>query len=298
MKTLYQGLISAAMRKYGIPLWLEPYLYKYAKNTDVSTIKQAISFINVRRKKGEVTGKYVKLPNGVIFDIRAVVHILNQFYYGVDATAKISEKWSKEYTDYDHANFTTHFKKVAAERVKHARALRNMIEGLGYKIEKPSREIAAVFSRIAGLDEWADRLIVTEIILRDAYSRPFGFIFYKVFYPVSPEFMRSLGKIFTSVDTQGGWAEGEIERVLNMGALTSEHVLALSEEILSLVYSSIQVEMPLAKKAHIEPEAMLLRDISVAYPLHTLADLGVKIDVDKEVQKVVKISKKGTKKSR
>ena len=292
MKTIYEGLISAAMKRYGVPDWIAPYIYKYAKQSDMFTIKRAINFINVRRKRGVLTSRQVKLPNGVTFDIKAVSHILNQFYYGVEAEARISERWSKEYTDYDHANFTKHYRELAATRKKHARALKNMIEGLGHKIEEPSRGIKRVFDTIASLDEWPDRLITTGIILRDSYSRPFGFIFYKVFYPVSPEFMRSLGKLFANRGEEGSWAESEIHKVVGEGALTSEHIVGLAEKILTEIYGSIDSEMPLAKKAKIEPEAKLLRDISIAYPLHTLKELGVELDVDKEMKRIALQGKK------
>lgn len=293
MKTLYEGLISVAMKRYGVPDWIAPYIYRYAKQSDMFTIKRAINFINVRRKKGVLTSRQVKLPNGVTFDIKAVSHILNQFYYGVETEARISEKWSKEYTDYDHANFTKHYRELAAMREKHARALKNMIGGLGHRIEKPNRGIERVFDTIASLEEWPDRLITTEIILRDSYSRPFGFIFYKVFYPVSPEFMRSLGKLFTNRGEEGSWAEKEINKVVGEGALTSEHIIDLAERILTEIYRSIDSELPLARKAKIEQEAKLLRDISIAYPLHTLKELGVELDINKEMKKIAKQGKKG-----
>ncbi len=292
MKTPYEGLISVAMKRYGVPDWVAPYIYKYAKRSDLFTIKRAISFINVRRKKGVLTGRQVRLPNGVTFDIDTVSHILNQFYYGVDTEARISERWAAEYTDYDHANFTKHYKELAALRTKHARALKNMVEGLGHKIDKPSRGIERVFNTIAELDEWPDRLIATEIILRDSYSRPFGFIFYKVFYPVSPEFMRSLGKLFTKKDDGGNWAEEEIRKVVGEMALTSEHIIDLAERILAEIYRSIDSEMPLARRSKVEAETMLLRDISIAYPLHTLKELGVELDIDAEMKKIAKIGKR------
>jgi hypothetical protein len=288
---LYDSLVSTAMKRYGVPDWLRPYIYRYARESNIDTIKHAISFINVRRKKGEVTGRHVKLPNGVVFDIKAVIHILDQFYYGVETTARIAGRWSGEATDYDHASFAKHFKRVAQERGKHARALKNMIEGLGHKVGKPTKEIEAVFDGIAKLEEWPDRLIATEVIIRDAYSRPFGFIFYKVFYPVSPEFMRSLGKLFMSQESEDRWAEDEIRRVVGIGALTSEHVISLAESILGSIYRSIETEMRIAKKAGIEPEAKLLRDVSIAYPLHTLQELGVQLDVDKEMKKATRIKK-------
>ncbi len=292
MGILYDSLISAAMKRYGVPEWLKPYIYKYAKGSDLETIKRAINFINVRRKKGQITGKQVTLPNGVVFDIKAVIHILNQFHYGTEREAEIATAWSKEQTDYDHANFTKHFRNVAETREKHSRALKNLVEGLGYKTGGPTKEITKVFDTLAGLDEWPDRLIATEVIIKDSYSKPFGFIFYKVFYPVSPEFMRSLGKAFVPKDVQEDWAIGEIKRVIGIGALTQEHVLDLAERMLALIYRSLEAERILAKKAGIEREALLLRDISVAYPLHSLQELGIGLDVDKEMKRIGTLAKR------
>ena len=292
MGLLYESLINAAMKRYGVPEWITPYVYRYAKQSDIFTIKRAISFINVRRKKGELTGKHVRLPNGVTFEVKAVSHILNQFYYGLEAEARIARKWSEEHTDYDMAGFAKRFKELAAERSKHTKALRNMIEGLGHRVEGPTKEVRAVFDAVEALDEWPDRLLAMEIIIRDSYARPFGFIFYKVFYPVSPEFMRSLGKLFINDGGKDGWAEAEIMKVVSEGALTSEHTVSLAELLLKNVYRSIEAEMPLAKRTGIEPEAKLLRDVSIAYPLHTLKELGVELDVDAEMRRIAALGRK------
>ncbi len=286
MGILYDGLIDAAMKRYGVPEWLRPYIYRYAKESNINMIRQAISFINVRRKKGEVTARHVRLPNGVVFDIDAVVHILNQFYYGVESTGKIAARWAAERPLNGAEEMRDHFYALSKERAKHARALRNMIEALGHKVDKPTKQIAEVFNSIADLSEWPERLVATDVIIRDAYSRPFGFIFYKVFYPVSPEFMRSLGKIFIADQSKNARAEAMIKEAIDEGALAPGRTIELSEQLLAQIYKSIEAEMPLARRAGIEPEAKLLRDISIAYPLHTLEGLGVGLDIEKEMKRI------------
>jgi hypothetical protein len=287
MGILYEGLIDAAMRRYNVPQWLRPYIYKYAKKSNVDTIKQAIGFINVRRRKGELTKKHVILPNGTKFEIDAVVHILNQFYYGISKTGEIAKAWSTDASTALVPELASHFREIAAARQKHAKALRNMMDGLGGKIYEPTTEIKEVFDKVKLIDEPIKRALALDIIIRDAYSRPFGFIFYKVFYPVSPEFMRSLGKVFSIKSSSDAWIEEFISDRLRNGQITAEDIMELSRELLKLIYVSIDSEIHLAKKAGIEPEANLLRDISIAYPLHTLQGMGVGIDINYEMKKIV-----------
>ncbi|MCL4389299.1 hypothetical protein M1397_01655 [Candidatus Marsarchaeota archaeon] len=291
MKDLYKSLVSAAMRKYGVPEWLSPYIYKYAKKSNIGTIKQAIGFINVRRKKGQLTKSHVILPNGIKFDIKAVLHILNQFYYGVSETGKIAEEWARDPSINNTVDISNHFREIAEARAKHARAVRNMIEGLGGAIGEPAADIRKIFTDVRRIDDPVERLLATDIIIRDAYSRPFGFIFYKVFYPVSPEFMRSLGKLFVSENSTAAFSEGLIAEKLKKGEIDSGKIMDTSRGLLWLIYKSIEAELPLAKKVGIEPEAMLLRDISIAYPLHTLQSIGIDIDIDKEMKRIAKFEK-------
>ncbi len=287
MGLLYEKLIDAAMRRYGVPQWIKPYIYKYAKNSNVATIKQAIGFINVRRRKGELTKKHVILPNGTKFDIDAVLHMLNQFYYGISSTGEIARKWSADASTTLIPELASQFREIASARQKHAKALRNMIEGLGGKICAPTAQIKKVFDRVDLIEEPIKRALALEIIIRDAYSRPFGFIFYKVFYPVSPEFMRSLGKVFSIKSSNDVWIERFISERLRRGEITAEEIMDLSTDLLQLIYISIESEIYLAKRAGIEPEAQLLRDISIAYPLHTIQGMGVGIDINEEVKKIV-----------
>lgn len=286
MGVLYERLIDSAMKRYGIPQWLKPYIYKYAKKSNIATIKQAIGFINVRRRKGELTKRHVILPNGIKFDIRSVVHILNQFYYGISRTGEIAKAWSVDASTALVPELAAHFREVSAARQKHAKALRNMMEGLGGKISEPTAEIKEVFNKVNLIEEPIKRAIALDIIIRDAYSRPFGFIFYKVFYPVSPEFMRSLGKVFSIKSSSDIWVERFVSEKLKNNEISAEEIMDMSEGMLKLIYRSIDSEIPLAKSVGIEPEAKLLRDISIAYPLHTLQGIGLGIDINEEMKKI------------
>ncbi len=288
MNPLYDSLISASMKRYGVPEWTRPYIYKYAKESNINAIKHAISFINFRRKKGEVTNRHVRLPNGVLFDIKDVIHILNQFHYGLEAMGGIAKKWSgSQSASYNHTEFSKYFLQVSKAREKHARALRNLVEGLGYQIGEPTKYVIDVFDSIGKLEDWNDRIIATNILIRDAYSRPFGFIFYKVFYPVSPEFMRSLGKVFTVDDEQSVWADSQIRKIILDKKMDENHIIELSESLLIKIYKSIQSEMRLARNSGIYSEAKLLRDISIAYPLHTLDEFGIAINIEREMKKIM-----------
>ena len=286
MNPLYEGIIDSAMRRYGVPPWLKPYIYKYARESDAGAIRQAISFINVRRRKGELTGRHVKLPNGVVFEIKDVIHVIDQFHYGLEATAKMARDWAEGPAEYGYSDYKKYFSQVSRSREKQARAMRNLVEGLGYRVGEPTKEIKDVFGYMAGLSEWRGRITATNLIIRDAYSRPFGFIFYRVFYPVSPEFMRSLGKVFSVEDAQSAWADARIRELVSNSAEDSRYVVELSETMLRKVYWSIQREMRFASSIGALPEAKLLRDISIAYPLHSLAELGADIDVQREVARI------------
>ena len=100
--------------------------------------------------------------------------------------------------------------------------------------------------------------------------------------------MRSLGKVFVVDNGQTRWADDQIALAIASNAVSSEHVIGLAEATLRKVYASIQSEMPFAKNAGILQEAKLLRDIAIAYPLHTLSELGVDIDIRREMRRIAR----------
>lgn len=274
------------MQRYNIPTWMKPYIIRYIRENPINAIKQATSFIEIKRKKGEVTNKYVKLPNGMTFDMGFVNNILSLFYYGEERLSKMYAEWATEPVDYEHAEYKARFNELSKLSEKHVRAIRNLIQGLGIKPQAPSKEAIEVFDYISQIRDWDDRIIASGFIIKYSYAYPFGFVFYKVFYPASPEFMRSFGKVFINDTERSKWLEEEAERIIKERE-ESDQTLNLTRDILKKTFKSIQAEMVEAKKAGIEKEAKLLRDISVAYPFHTLEGIIPEIDAQKEVNQII-----------
>ncbi len=285
------NVVDSVLNKYGIPLWVKPYIYDYIKSDPLNAVKHATSFIEVRRKKGEVTGKYVKLPNSTMFDMDSVIHILSLFFYGEERSTEMYRKWSSEPApeSRDYSNF---YRSMVAVREKHARAIKNLIEGLGRKSDKPTKRVIEVFDFIESLKDWRERMITTDLLMRYAYGVSFGVTFYKTFYFVMPEYMRSFGKAFGETTNESLWGENEAKRIITEKGLPEERIVELSEEVISRIVSSIDSEMEIAKKAKIEKEAKLLRTISIVYPLHTILELGVVVDIEDEIKKINKMAKR------
>ncbi|HVC58334.1 MAG TPA: hypothetical protein VND15_02565 [Candidatus Acidoferrales bacterium] len=291
MKGITQRLVETTLRKYGVPEWVDPYVHKYLKSNPVSVVKFATSFIDTKRKKGEVTKKYVRLPNGTTFGMDSIIHLLNLFYYGEDRMVGIYKDWSENSTEHN-AEYSARFAAMMPLKAKHARAIKNMMEGLGKRPEaKEPKEIKEVFDYIGSLKAWNDRILATNVVLRGSYANVFGTIFFKVFYPVSPEFMRSLGKAFETDAIDNEWGFEEARKIIADGLVPEERILQLARELTARVLLSIEANMKFAKKAKIPKELELLRDIAVANPFHTLKELGLEIDVDKEVKMVASVAK-------
>ena len=290
LSKLGTGIVEATLKRYGVPDWMRPYVVAYVKSDPVRAVKRATSFIEVRRRKGEVNGKSVRLPNGVSFDMNAVLHLLNLFYYGESALARIESGWADGQAGIGGADYAKHFAESAELSTKHMRAVRNLIEGLNRKVGKPSEEVVGVFDYIGNVTDPRERIIVVDVLLRDAYAKPFGFVFYKAFYPAAPEFMRMFGKAFGGPDSGSDWGYMEARRIVGGGLMPNGRLEELAEGVLARTCKSINAEMGLARKAGIEAEATLLRDISIAYPLHDLAAMGAGVDVDIEVKRIKRLA--------
>ena len=286
------AMVDKALEKYNVPTWLKPYIYDYVKSDPINAIKKATSFIEVRRKRGEVTSEYVRLPNGMEFNIDFIQHVLSLFHYGEERIAAIYETWSKEPTGYNHAQYPAHFGQLAEITKKHVRAIRNLMEGMGIKPLDPTQEAVAVFDGLGAISDWKSRVLASGLLLKYTYGYPFGFIFYRVFYPASPEFMRSFGKAFKNDGDANAWLEEEAKRIVREKELADPAIMGLAENLLSKAYDSVGSELKIAKKAHVEREAQLLMDVSLAYPLHALYEQGLAIDIDEEIKKIKRRSSK------
>ena len=282
--------IDGTIRKYGLPIWIKPYVYEYVKRDPVKAIKYAASFIEVGRKKGAITKKAIRLPNGHVFQKDEIMRILDLFYYGEERISRMSERWANESGNPDW-EYTRHFREVAGVEARHARAIKNVMEGLGHKIEKPPKQFVEVFDFVENLTDCQERLITKRIVFWYSYRVSFGMVFYKVFYPVAPEFLRSLAKTFNMDRAKEELlGDSEVERIIKSNQINSDRLMWLVRQTLARIYNSIQAEKGLAKKAKVEREVQFLADIAIASPLHKLREMGVELDVRDELKGIKRLS--------
>lgn len=286
MRKPYDIMVDSALKKYDIPLWVRPYVYDYVKSDPANAVKKALSFVEIKRKKGMLTAKDVKLPNGITFDIKKVKMLLNTFFYAEEEVARMCTSWVERPAVYN-AEYINHFTQTAESSTARARAIKSVIEGIAGNTKDTLKDIDSVFHYVATLTEWPERIVALDFILRYAYAKTLGLVFYKVFYPVAPEFMRNISKVFAKDEPCAIWGEKEATRMLEEGIVPKERVLAMCGEILSRVYASIESNLSIAKQSGVEREIGLLMDVSVAYPLERLAELGIISDARKEFKSII-----------
>jgi hypothetical protein len=291
LKLPVERLVDSTLEKYKLPEWVRPYVYRYVKDNPLSAVKYAISLIEVKRKKGEVTKTHVKLPNGTVFNIQSILKLLNLFFYGEECIADLEKTWATSSID-RNAEYEKHFLELADMDYRRTRAIKNLAEGLGHTVGEQPKSLMKRFDRISKLESWHDRVIATGVILRYSYAATFGIVFYKVFYPVSPEFMRSFGKAFGSNDDKERWDTEEARKLIENNIVNREHLLELMRKVLVEVSCSIELNRKLAKELGLEREVSLLSEISLAYPFQWLSDAGLDINVDNEVRAVKRLAAK------
>mgnify|MGYP001626437922 CR=1 FL=1 len=280
-------IIGSILKKYNIPVWVTPYVLKYAKGNPMRTIKFAMSFIETKRKKGAVANGNVILPNGLQLKVSSLIRILNIVFYEQDLMSKVAKKWAMQPAGHE-STYAKYAMELAEAEERHAIAIKNLIEGLGYKIGEPDKQLEALFDYICNLDSWQKRLIAVNIVLRDSYAKAFGVILYKVFYSVSPEYMRAFGKAFKGDEKYAERGYNEAVSVIVNRELSDEEITGLTRDILVRVLRTIDINMSIAKEAGIEEEVKFLRDIAILYPFQMLKELGVAINPDKELEEVKK----------
>jgi hypothetical protein len=279
-------MVEAALRKYGFPLWAKPYIVHYVNSIDRSEVKRSVGFLKFGRKKGSITAKEVRLPNGIVFKMEDVIHILNLFYYGELKTSEVSGIWANA-NDGNKAH-SDYFKMMQQFEVKRARAVKNFVQGLGHKVDTPPKELTGVFDSLANLSNWNERIVAKRILLYYSYVNPISEIFYRVFYPVSSEFLRPLAKVFIEKGNEEQEGTRAAEKVIMDGYIEKARLEKLTEDIMVNVAKSIKAEIPRAEKIGRGKEAELLMRLAVAHPVHKLADLGADIDPDEELKKIWK----------
>lgn len=279
------ALIDAQLDKYGVPAWARPYVYKYATRNTVHTIKFAISLIDVGRKKGAVSREGVRLPNGATIPTESIAKLVNIFFYGKERIADVETAWVNSKAS-RNPEYEKEYRKLSSIDHAQARAIRNMMEGMGRKLGDEPNTISPIIDKLSRIEKWELRVVATGIVINYSYVKTFGTMFFKAFYHVVPEYMRTLGKAFTTKDAPERWDVGEAKRLIASGELSGPETIAFVEDLLLSVKKSIDLNMKMAKSMGLEAEIQLLEEIALAYPLNTLKEAGLDIDVQKTVGKI------------
>ncbi len=285
-------VVDRALDRHNVPEWARPYIYKYAKRNKLSAIKFAISLVDTGRKKGEVAKDHVRLPNGVRLRIGTVIRLLNVFFHGEEEIAGIEEWWAANHT-IGNPEYEARFADLAISDRKHARAVRNLIEGLNGSISDREDSIEQLFGRIRRIEAWEERVVASGLILDYSLMRSLGPVFFRSFYPTAPEFMRNFGKAFTGKRKPARWDTIEAERLIKSGGISHERAMALSRELLVLVYGAIDANMSIAREMGMEEEIGLLKEIAIAYPLNRMRELGVAVDIERETEGIIRLARAG-----
>ena len=288
-------LVDKVMKKYGVPDWVKPYVYAYIKSNPLNAVRRGMSFIEVKRKRGRITGNVIELPNSVQFEVSDITRIVSLFYAGEEESSRIAESWSKDLHDYDSKRYADHFAALGEIEQKHLRAIKNMLQGLGKNSAGETAEVRTLFEKLGSITDWKERIISYDLVLKSSYGSTFGNIFYKVFYPVMPEYMRSFGKAFSSEDAETSWGYEEAKRIIRDGEIDAQRLLQLFNDLLPLVGSIINANMDIADKAGISKEVSLLRDIAIAYPVYIAKECGADIDAEKETAAILETLKRKNK---
>ncbi|MEM0123986.1 MAG: hypothetical protein QXF41_00375 [Candidatus Micrarchaeaceae archaeon] len=283
--------IDSLIDENNLPKWLKGYALTYLRKDPINMLSKAVGFVFFGRKHGHFDEKYVYLPNKAKFRIKDVAYVTMLFRYGEKRLAEITGRWSKNVNTADP--YISHFMKMSSIYAKHVMALNSMLAGLGADTEfEPNKAVSDVFDYIEKINLNYGRILAIDLILRYSYAKTFGFAFYRTFYPVSPEFMRGIGKVFASDTAESLHGEQEAIRMLDARLIESEYLLGITRELLKRVCISINSTMPVAKRMHIENEILFLRDVSIAYPLHIMSEHGIIEQPDEEAKAIISESAK------
>ncbi|MGC8571794.1 MAG: hypothetical protein ACP5RI_00735 [Candidatus Micrarchaeia archaeon] len=286
-----EKIIRSFINKYNLPEWLIPYIKDYLKKKNYN-IKYILTFINYGRKKGDVKAENITLPNGVVFKRKHMVHLLNLLYYSINSMSSVSKYWSEH--SWDNLELKERF--ISITDIENGRALiiKNLIEGLNYNIYKnpPSKELENTFNYIKNLNDWNERIVSKEIILNYSYAIPFGYVFYKIFYPIAPTYIRSFGKKFFDKESCELEDKKDAEMIISDNLISEGRLKQLLKDLIINTIKSINVEIDNAKEANIYDEIILLRNIAAVYPLYKIKEINKDIYIedlfkDKDIKKLL-----------
>lgn len=275
-------LFDYALKKYNMPIWTKKYILNYLnKRSKIESIKHLMILIN-KRKKPVLTKTEIKLPNGLIFEIKDILYIISLFYFGELLMQKVIEQWLDNRTNIEHTN---HFINILDITKTHERTIKNLLNGFKYKINEPPKNIKRVFEYIENIKDCNERIIIIGIILQDAYVKSFGNIFYEVFFNLSPEYMKLIKQSINYKLSEINWFNNQAKQIIKNNLINESRLISLSEDLSILINNSIKSEMKFAQKLKIRNEVELIRTIAIAYIFHDLYELNVNINIDIEMKK-------------
>ncbi|MEM3791124.1 MAG: hypothetical protein QXL16_00125 [Candidatus Micrarchaeaceae archaeon] len=284
-----EGPIDQIIRDYNLPPWVKKYAFRYIRKDPANAVKRALSFILTGRKRGLFTGRKAVLPNGIELSSSQVAYICSLFLYGEEMLKNVVEEWSKERYVGDEREYGEHYKKLLEAYEKHIKAMYALlltVRKTDKKVTYP-REVVEVFDYIRGIRENRGRILVIDLIIRYSYAKVFGNAFFKAFFPVSPKLLKQVKKIFEEDAKESSWGEEKAKELLRDKKISKEEVLKITIPLLNLIKNSIDANLELAKRAGLENEIILLRDIAIAAPLHALRENGIDILPDKVASQVI-----------
>ncbi len=275
-------LFDYALKKYNMPVWTKEYILNYLnKKSRIESMKHLMILIN-RRKKPILTKTKIKLPNGSVFEIKDILHIISLFYFGEMLMQKVIEQWLDNRTNIE---YTKHFINILDITEKHEGTIKNLLNGFKYKIEEPPKNIKRVFEYIENTKDCNERIIIIGIILQDAYAISFGNIFYKVFFYLSPEYMKLIKQSLNYKISEINWFNNQAKQIIKNKLINENKLISLSENLSILINNSIKSESKFAQKLKIKNEVELIKTIAIAYIFHDLYELNVNINIDIEMKK-------------
>ncbi|MEM0148127.1 MAG: hypothetical protein QXY10_00855 [Candidatus Micrarchaeaceae archaeon] len=274
------NIIEKAIDRYGLPKWLLAYVADYIKADPMPRAKRLLSFAKTEREMGSIKQGYIMLPNGMYISMEFIGRVLSVFYYGEKKSSEIYAKWAERGRGIgNEIAYKQSFEQLSAMAERHGKAIKSIMDALKIKRQEEHEEL---FDFMYGIEEWSQRLIMSGIIIKDAYASTFGTAFYKAFYRVMPEFMRSFGKAFSS-DNIFGVIESEAEEAIKK--LEEKETIEFAREALPIVRDSIATKLYLADKEGIGDEARLLGRVAIAAPLYHISKF-FSIDARKEEEMI------------
>ena len=287
MAKAYAAFLDKVLEKQGIPTWAVGPIVEYlrSRKEKIGTIKSLLAIIS-SRKKPVLTKTTIKLQNGMEFKIKDILYVVSLFYFGEAMMHRILEKWMQEKSK-PALEYTLHFQQLLDITDTHKNAIKNLLDGMDYNLVAPPQHIKAVFDAVEHVSNWDERIFVIGFLLRNTYDASFGAVFYKIFYKISPEYMKLVSAALDYKADEAKWFEAKSVSIISENKISPNKVIELTHSIVFLINKSIKKEMSRARKMHIYSEIDLLRRIAIAHVFTELSNFVPGIDANKEEKKFV-----------